>query len=1070
MEAESLTSRWNLLKRYRPCLQYDSQALCRASSAATAAVNPGNQLVRKRSFGRKRILETASGYPQLTLDVLGRYAVEDRAKGSDYLAGAPDRLNDSRELQTNELYRDRIYGGVRLVNDRKRLWYWLWFYYNHSGPTAGLGLGGAESPRGDGAWRTVELELGNDGTPLCVIIDDEVREWETVWKYPSPGADHPVLFVAPFTQRLLFEAKETFGEFGYQSCDGKGLRILPTLEEPALEDPALEEPVAWSRWPGRWGESPTSPKSPRHQAAPELFERLARLSIRGFRFLVRKESSPTRPKVNASLEGDRVVVRPGSDKSTARLIVSVHLGNEPLAAANITKLGRGTEHLIELPSTEPRCTVRMSALSLWGRRSDVAERELNVSDRDELGEQSMFDNVLEAQLLRPEVGRFIDRFGYERKALSQSIRAKTDTLWSKVPSDLQAFRDARTARVRRGEAAQAKRAAAWVGGLLAALAPLPLAGVVLLALAAPNLLAGLWWLALLPFTLVLIVVDQLKRYRSANEELARWTDPGQPEEDATLKRARSSLERALREKAIAPAIREEINEKVRHDYEARLDFGDEGLAELRVRQQEVTTRAKTNLKALTDRMPGGSLGIAGPRGAGKTTLIQAYCDRRDANDRRLTRVVAAPVKYDARDFVLALFGEICHAFLDTPRPRSDRLERRRNWWRWPWWPVLLVLVFAAAVAYLALQVASALWLQLALGVVSLITSVTGAVRAWRQWRASSAVRPEPLEERLRATAVRHLEDIRFQQSYSYGFSGKLALPLGAEAGAEWKQDITEKQATFPEIVARFRSFLADAARARGGVVIGIDEMDKMESTKAAEQFLNEIKGIFGVEDCFFLVSISENAMSSFDRRGLPFRDVFDSSFDEVISVDPLPLQQSKAVLRSRVVGLGPAYLDLCHCLSGGLARDLIRCVRQLSLHKDEKLTIAKASKKLVEVELRRKVDAAIVEAKETSVEPGLSDLLLWLRGLGAPEISAEGMLTQSETRPTNWPPAAGTGGPNAAGDDAERLVDLHVELATFVYYLATVLKLFAEAESRHELPKEPRVFLGKQQRPSAIRI
>ena len=39
----------------------------------------------------------------------------------------------------------------------------------------------------------------------------------------------------------------------------------------------------------------------------------------------------------------------------------------------------------------------------------------------------------------------------------------------------------------------------------------------------------------------------------------------------------------------------------------------------------------------------------------------------------------------------------------------------------------------------------------------------------------------------------------------------------------------------------------------------------------AQQFLNEIKVLFGIEHCFYLLSVSESAMSSFERPGLPFR-------------------------------------------------------------------------------------------------------------------------------------------------------------------------------------------------------
>jgi hypothetical protein len=124
--------------------------------------------------------------------------------------------------------------------------------------------------------------------------------------------------------------------------------------------------------------------------------------------------------------------------------------------------------------------------------------------------------------------------------------------------------------------------------------------------------------------------------------------------------------------------------------------------------------------------------------------------------------------------------------------------------------------------------------------------------------------------------------------------------------------------TFPEVVGRLRDFLRIAQETRD-VVIAIDELDMLESDQTADRFLNDLKAAFGVPGTYFLVSVSEDAMSRFERRGLPFRDVFDSTFDEIVGVRPLSLGEAQALLDKRVVGLPPIYSALCHVLSGGLA-------------------------------------------------------------------------------------------------------------------------------------------------------
>lgn len=95
-----------------------------------------------------------------------------------------------------------------------------------------------------------------------------------------------------------------------------------------------------------------------------------------------------------------------------------------------------------------------------------------------------------------------------------------------------------------------------------------------------------------------------------------------------------------------------------------------GLAEVSVGTYAIDTEAKEQLELMLDKMPGGSIGIAGPRGAGKTTLMRKYCEGPVADlggSRVLNLMTSAPVGYDPRDFILYLFQEFCEA------------ERRRAW-------------------------------------------------------------------------------------------------------------------------------------------------------------------------------------------------------------------------------------------------------------------------------------------------------------------------------------------------------------------------------------------------------
>lgn len=130
--------------------------------------------------------------------------------------------------------------------------------------------------------------------------------------------------------------------------------------------------------------------------------------------------------------------------------------------------------------------------------------------------------------------------------------------------------------------------------------------------------------------------------------------------------------------------------------------------------------------------------------------------------------------------------------------------------------------------------------------------------------------------------------------------------------------------------------------------------------------------MFGLENCFWLVSVSQSAMSAFERRGLPFRDVFDSTFDVIVEVDYLNLAASKLLLQRRAIGMSVPFLCLCHCLSGGLPRDLIRVARkllELSRAPQASNQLPDLTRALIADEQHRMRGAVAIAASEVGLEP-----------------------------------------------------------------------------------------------------
>ena len=414
--------------------------------------------------------------------------------------------------------------------------------------------------------------------------------------------------------------------------------------------------------------------------------------------------------------------------------------------------------------------------------------------------------------------------------------------------------------------------------------------------------------------------------------------------------------------------------------DARLDrFGHQysvagapGLSEVYDSANQVPTKVAAELDDLLGRFDGASIGVAGPRGSGKSTLIRHYCDEipDDGNDfeygsfgfswlsgaylpgRRpadLRCFVAAPVDYVARDFVLHLFATFCRAVIGRYGGRRNRVPRvivAAFWLRRAGLLLLSLLwraVLCAAVVLVLLHWKHAIarsmsvpvtWVNytalavIGLGALDFTRSAAVRITRWaRQVRGKD-------EHALARAARQHLSRVRYLQTHTSGWSGTLQLP-GSHAAGQYSRSMAqaEQPHSYPEIVDEFRNFARDAAAdvhlRHNRVFIGIDELDKIGSAEQAERFLNEIKGIFGIPHLYFIVSVSDDALTAFERRGLPLRNAFDSSFDEIMHVGPLSYHESRRLLYRRVIGLSEPYAALCHCIAGGLARDAIRAARQV---------------------------------------------------------------------------------------------------------------------------------------------
>ncbi|MDT7785597.1 MAG: hypothetical protein QOF58_4016 [Pseudonocardiales bacterium] len=384
--------------------------------------------------------------------------------------------------------------------------------------------------------------------------------------------------------------------------------------------------------------------------------------------------------------------------------------------------------------------------------------------------------------------------------------------------------------------------------------------------------------------------------------IGSWMSSQVPPESAVKPMEAASAQvawhKAMVSDGVLPVFRAEINSaKVVHSA-TLTSLNQDGLAG-RVSLVHQPTPAGERLAELVRSATGGSFALAGPRGAGKTSLLRAFeagAYAKAGQPPDLSVFTSAPVEYAPREFLLDLYAETCCAVLK---------------------------------------------------------------------RQVSA--------RLRREALAGLASIAYVMTYSGEKTGKFGVK-GVEFGWKGGLSVAGRALTYPEVVRNFRGFVASvAAELDGQVVIAIDEIDRIGAGEPARRFLNELKAIFDLPGCFYLVSVSTEAQHDFELSGMGLRSVFDSSFDEVVRVEYLDFTLAKGLLRRLVVGLPEQFVALAYVFSGGLARQLVRAARAI-VREPGGTQLAAVAGALVDAELER-VCKTTGDALTASGQDGVGTLL-----------------------------------------------------------------------------------------------
>jgi hypothetical protein len=391
--------------------------------------------------------------------------------------------------------------------------------------------------------------------------------------------------------------------------------------------------------------------------------------------------------------------------------------------------------------------------------------------------------------------------------------------------------------------------------------------------------------------------------------------------------------------------------------------------------QTISTEASRRVALALSRRFGSAVGLAGPRGVGKTEIARSFTSGETWPNARI--FLSAPVNYEARTFLLRVLKELCTKVLGPPGWDAERRRRRNR--RLMWTGQALVVATGAGLVVGALtgfDIRKATYVEIGVAVASIGVLLPFA----RRWLRSG---PRWLPSSLSIPASQLLRQIEFTETVSS--SAEFGLGVRGLTGKRTTGSSMVRTALSEvDVVVEFKGLVETIAGLRGQVVVGIDELDKIPSDKEAVEFLNHVKALFDTKNCSFIVSVSETAWAQFESRGgLPFRDAFDSSLDEVITVGVLRPAESRDLLRRRSVAVTDMQALFCHCLSAGVPRDLLRAARRLAQSGDASAdrSFAAVAEVMLAEDVATKVTAAELRVRTADADgryPAvLADVARW---------------------------------------------------------------------------------------------
>ena len=371
------------------------------------------------------------------------------------------------------------------------------------------------------------------------------------------------------------------------------------------------------------------------------------------------------------------------------------------------------------------------------------------------------------------------------------------------------------------------------------------------------------------------------------------------------------------------------------------------------------TQYLSDLRKHIEEMDKGSIGIAGERGYGKTSLMKAL--ERSLESKTPTGFVAvwlsAPTAISEETFLLSVLAKLAtrvgvklsgNEFWPNDRPdkkleNEDKFRKKKK----------LGLLGIAIASVLSIFLLVINWegyeqsvppygsfkIELC-DLVLLYVAIFGFYFFLLFKRRFGVNRRFPFVHEMKrplvAASADLLEELWYERKDTLSSEVSLSQ-FGVSLGGSTGTEKTRQPFTLPHLIQMWDDYVGHVTNTGLGgfekVIVFIDEIDKIKDPYRIGEFMRILKALYNPMNLFFIVSISDDAYNGFQTRmsSTKERNEFDSSFDHMYYIDRMDYCQTVKLINTRIFGydLPIPVTQLIWILSKGNPRDAIRLARDV---------------------------------------------------------------------------------------------------------------------------------------------